>query len=168
MPDTRAARSYATDLLSDAAHKTRAHPRVALAAVGSLLAGGVALMLGRGAKEVPPLPDAVELAGTTAASVHNAARGSVSAAVGAVDHPSEETVLEAVRLGVTEAATAGADITAAALGGVAGAVDASDLLGVDALSLARRAAEAARLAAGGVGPAAAVRVRDALEVLRED
>ncbi len=143
----------------------RAHPKAVIAGAGSAVAGVLAVVMGRRAETLPELPDPGTLAGATAASVYNAAKGAVIAAVREADEPTRETALEAVRRAIVEAAAAGADVTAAALGGVDGAVAIAGDLDVPAVPLAREAAEAARVAAGGVGPAAAVRIRDALAPL---
>lgn len=70
-----------------------------------------------------------------------------------------ETAYEAVM----EASEAGVDVTAAAVGSVAGVVDMAHTLGADAGPVANAAAEASVAAAASVGEVAAERVREAIK-----
>lgn len=139
----------------------RDHPRVA---VGSSFAAVVAAAVARRAtSDGPVLPSAPTVAAEAAASVHNAAKAAVIMAVREQDEPSLSAALATVRQAIAEAASSGADITAAALGAVEGILAVADDLSEPRTEAGRAAAEAAQFAAGVVGSVAARRVGQALE-----
>lgn len=144
----------------------RSHPRVTGAAA-SALAGAAALLVRRRARELPVLPAVDELALSTAVSVHNAAKASVIASVDGDRPENSDLILQAVRAAVEDASTSGVDLTAAALGAVAGSIVVAERLGVTPVDVARAAAREAHAAAARVGFVAAERVEGVLSPLLE-
>lgn len=140
----------------------RGRSRVLAAAVAALVAGVTALLVRRVRSERIELPDPGPLAAETAVSVHNAAKGSVIAAVREHDGPDHELVVGTVKEAVRDAAGAGADVTAVALGAVEGAADVAHLVHAHPRELASLAARAAVDAAAAQGETAGARVRDLL------
>ena len=108
-------------------------------------------------------PSVARDAAATAISVADAAKRTMIAAVrdaGEADHP---LIHQTARDAVTGAATAGADVTAAAVGAVSGAVHAAHRLEADASAAASAAATGALVAAAELGEPASQRVREAIE-----
>src|SRR5690606_1868069 len=110
-----------------------------------------AILVRRRMQKPPPLPDAGGVASLTAVSVHNAAKGSVISSVRQAETPDGSLISESVRRAVAEAASAGVDISAAAIGAVEGAVEVAHVAGEDALAAGRSAAVAAVDAAYPIG-----------------
>lgn len=141
----------------------RKHSRLtytSLAALAGLVAGVV--VRNRRVFHVS-LPDPSVLAAETAASVRNAARGTVITQVRESDEPEASMIEDLARSAIEDAAGAGADITAVAIGIVEGVVDVAHLLGSDPRALAARTAHAVVAAAERQGAVAGARVRDLLE-----
>lgn len=143
----------------------RKHPRL-VAALSSAAAGvGAAVggvLLSRRGTAPPSLPDAVELASLTAASVHNAAKGAVIAAVREADRPEGFLVGDTAKANVQAALRHGVDVAPAAIGAVEGALEIAHLVGESPLAAGQRAAAAALQEAEAASPDAAERVRTAL------
>lgn len=104
-------------------------------------------------------------AAATASSVANAARAHVIEELESAANAGPDTIERAAREAVQEAASAGADVVAAALGAVEGTGLAHEATGIEPAQARRLAAEGALQAARGIGAAAATRVR---QVLRRD
>lgn len=145
----------------------RSHPRITGAAA-STLAGAAALLVRRRTQELPALPAVGEIALSTAVSVHNAAKASVIASVDDDGPESSALIQQAVRAAVEDASTSGVDVTAAALGAVAGSIVVAERLGVKQIDVARAAAREAHAAAARVGFVAAERVEGVLSPLLRD
>lgn len=137
-------------------------PRLALAGIGSLGAAAAAIMARRRQQERVRLPDPGPLASVTAVSVHNAAKGTVIAAIREAHRPDGDLLASTAHRAVAEAAEAGADLTAAAIGAVEGAMEVAHLLEGSPATAASRAASATVEGAGSSGALARTRVREAL------
>lgn len=141
---------------------------ISLGAGVSTLVATVVAALARRRTTGPTLPEPAELAGTTAAAVHNAAKGSLIAAVREAQVASGELVERAAFDAVVEAARAGADLTAAAIGAVEGADNVAHLLDGPHPGCGARAARGAIDAADAQGTAAGTRVRTILAPYLDD
>lgn len=127
-------------------------------------AGAVAAAaLARRNRQPAPFPDAAGLAAETAASVRNAAKGTVIAWVREADDADADLVKLAVKEAVQEALKAGADVTAVAIGAVEGAVDVAHLVDGSTSRVTSIAAQAAVDAATAHGDIAGARVYDLLK-----
>lgn len=150
-------------VLTKLAQRLRGRPRLIGAGVSAVAAAATAVLARRhqrGAEVTLPRPG--ELAASTADSVHNAAKGSMISSVRQA-HPADEGVIESAgRDAVTDAAGAGADITAAAIGVVEGALEVAHLMDGSRDAAARIAARSAADAAATHGTAAGARVREVL------
>lgn len=126
-------------------------------------AGAVAAAaLARRHREPAPFPDAAGLAAETAASVRNAAKGTVIAWVREADDADAGLVELAVKEAVQDALKAGADVTAVAIGAVEGAIDVAHLVDGSTSDVTSIAAHAAVDAATAHGDIAGARVYDLL------
>ncbi|MEX2626977.1 MAG: hypothetical protein WD225_08820 [Ilumatobacteraceae bacterium] len=135
---------------------------ISLGAGVSTLVATVVTALARRRTTGPTLPEPAGLAGTTASAVHNAAKGSLIAAVREARVANGDLVERAAFDAVVEAARAGADLTAAAIGVVEGADDVAHLLDGERPGCGARAAKGAVDAADAQGTAAGTRVRTLL------
>ncbi len=157
-----------TTAASRLAGSIREHPRMVAVGVGSAAAAAGALFARSRVDILDQLPDAAELAAETASSVRNAAKSSVIATVREHTEPTRQVALDAVHRVVLEGAAAGADVTAAALGAIEGAVAIAEPLGESRSEMASAAAEVARSTASTVGIVAEQRVSKALVALLPD
>lgn len=130
--------------------------------IGSLVAGAAAILARRRHEARARLPDPGTLASATAVSVHNAAKGTVIGSIREAHEPDGDLLVSTVRRAVVEAAEAGADLTAAAIGAVEGAMEVAHLLGQSRSAAASQAVAGAVEAARSSGAAAGARVREAL------
>lgn len=130
--------------------------------VAALGAAGTAVLARRRLADRVDLPDPGPLALATALSVHNAAKGTVIAAIREADAPDEAAVSAAVSAAVVEGTRAGADVTAVAIGAVEGAAEVAHLVGSRPARIAALAARYAVEAAEAQGLVAAGRVREVL------
>ncbi len=105
---------------------------------------------------------AADLAALTAESVMNAAQAHVIDVVENGNAPGGELIAAASRDGVREAAAAGADVTAAAVGVVRGARAVHGVAGLGAEAAAEAARRGALEVASEIGPVAERRVSDAV------
>lgn len=145
-----------------AAHLLRDRGRLIGAAVTAAAAATAVTVARRRQRDTLALPDPGPIAAETATSVHNAAKGSVIAAVREADAPDRVLVDGAIRDAVTDAGSSGADVIAAAIGAVEGSFVVAHLIAVEPRQLATDAAVAAVDAAALQGSVAADRVRDVL------
>lgn len=104
-----------------------------------------------------------QIAALTAQSVADAARATVIEAVEGTEAPDEGTLATATTRVMREAASAGADITAAALGALDGTMIIYPQTGLGRAEATTAARSAAIAAAEEIGAAAAERVRRVLE-----
>ncbi|MFP4513928.1 MAG: hypothetical protein ACLFRV_13365 [Acidimicrobiales bacterium] len=150
-------------VLIELLRRLRGQPRLIGAGVGAVAAGATAVLARRhqqGAEVVLARPG--ELAATTAESVHNAAKGSMISTVRQARVVDEAVIESAARDAVADAAAAGADVTAAAIGVVEGSVEVAHLMDGARGAAPRVAASSAVDAAAAHGAAAGARVRDVL------
>ncbi|MDZ7732916.1 MAG: hypothetical protein U5R31_07175 [Acidimicrobiia bacterium] len=130
---------------------------VAAAGAGALAA---AVAVRRTRSMAPALPDAGPLAAETAVSVHNAAKGTIIAAIRSAEEAGPVLVAATVHEIVNDAASAGADLTAAAIGAVEGTAEVAHLIDHTRDELIELAGRAAVDAASAEGDVAGARVRD--------
>lgn len=104
-----------------------------------------------------------QIAALTAQSVADAARAGVIESVEGVHSPDEGTIASATTRAIREAASAGADVTAAALGALDGAAIVHRDAGLSRSEAITAARGAAIAAADEIGATAAERVRRVLE-----
>lgn len=139
----------------------RRRPRLIGAGVSAVAATATAVVArrhqGSGTAELPaPGP----LAATTAESVHNAAKGAVISHIRQADHVDNTLVATMVRDALDDAAAAGVDLTAAAIGAVEGTIEVAHLIDGSRDAAAGIAARAVVDAADARGSAAGARVRE--------
>lgn len=142
----------------------RAH-LIGVGAAAGVAAGLAAVSARREKSDIVTFPDPATDAIDNAVSLHNAAKGTIIAAVRAADAPDSELVVEVARRAVTDAAEAGVDLVPVAIGVADGAVSIAHLLDVPERQLAVIVAGAAVNVATDIGVTAGSRVRESFAAL---
>ena len=142
----------------------RRKPRLVGAGLSAVAATATAVVASRQRRDgAPTLPAPGPLAAATAESVHNAAKGAMISSIRQADAPDEALVATMVRDALADAAAAGVDLTAAAIGVVEGTIEVAHLLDGSRDVAAGVAARAVVDAADARGSAAGARVREVVE-----
>lgn len=138
-------------------------PQLVGAGLSAAAAAGAAVAARRHRESAEPaLPGPGPLAALTADSVHNAAKGAIISQVRQADLVDGALIESITRDAISQAAAAGADLTAAAIGAVEGSLQVSHLVNGSGPAVGVVAAKAAVAAATSEGDAAGARVRDVL------